>query len=62
MADPESIKDRPISKPEVQDNIPVQDGADKVYERQGVRGKNTILLVTLVLAVVISVLASRYLF
>lgn len=62
MAGPENTQDQPVSKPEVQENIPVQDGADKVYERPGVRGRNTILLVTLVLAVVIVALASRYLF
>lgn len=62
MANPEQAEDEPVSKPETASNVSVQDGADKVYERPEVRGKNTILLVTLVLVVVILALASQYLF
>lgn len=61
MANLEQQRDRPVSAPETERNIPVQDGADKVYERPHPRGKNTILLTTLVLAVIVIALVSRYL-
>lgn len=62
MANPEQIQDKPVSKPGVESNVSVQDGADKVYDRPGVRGRNTILLVSLLLALIVGVLAARYLF
>lgn len=63
MANPEQIEDRPLSEPETENNVSVQDGADKVYERPAGRGKNTILLVTLVLVIIVTVaLALGYLF
>ena len=62
MSNPEQIEDEPVSKPGVEDNIPVQNGSDEVYERPTPKGKNTILLVSLILLVVVVVLVSRYLF
>jgi hypothetical protein len=61
VANPEQQGDRPVSEPETERNVPVQDGADKVYKRPHPRGKNVILLTTLVLAVIVIALASRYL-
>ncbi len=62
MANPEQMEDKSVSKPGVESNVSVQDGADKVYDRPGVRGRNTILLVSLLLALIVGVLAARYLF
>jgi hypothetical protein len=62
MANPEQAEDKPVSKLETASNVSVQDGADKVYERPAVRGKNTLLLTTLVLVIIAVVLAWRYLF
>lgn len=61
MANPEQVQDKPVSKPGVESNVSVQDGADKVYDRPGVKGKNTILLISLLLALVVGVLVARYL-
>lgn len=62
MSNPEQIQDKPVSKPGVESNVSVQDGADKVYDRPGARGRNTILLISLLLALIVGVLAARYLF
>ena len=62
MANPEQVEDKPVSEPGVESNVSVQDGADKVYGRPGAKGRNTILLLSLVLALVVAVLAARYLF
>ncbi len=61
MADPEQTQDEPVAKPGVESNVPVQSGSDEVYNRPTPSGKNTILLVGLVLVVVI-ILISIYLF
>ncbi len=62
MANPEQVQDKPVSKPGVESNVSVQDGADKVYDRPATRGRNTILLISLFLALVIGILVARYLF
>ena len=62
MADPEQTKDEPVSKPGVASNVPVQNGSDEVYDRPKPKGRNTILLVSLVLLVVVVIFVSRYLF
>lgn len=62
MANPEQADDKPVSKPGVESNVSVQEGADKVYDRPGAKGRNTILLVSLVLAVIVIVLSVRYFF
>ncbi len=62
MANPEQPEDKPVSKPETASNVSVQDGAEKVYERSGVGGKNTVLLTTLVLIVIAEALVWHYLF
>ncbi|CAA9577973.1 MAG: hypothetical protein AVDCRST_MAG86-2907 [uncultured Truepera sp.] len=62
MANPEQVQDKPVSKPGVESNVSVQDGADKVYGRSGARGRNTILLISLLLALIVGILVARYLF
>ena len=62
MANPEQAQDKPVSKSGVESNVSVQDGADKVYDRPAARGKNTILLISLLLAFIVGVLVARYLF
>ena len=62
MADPERTKDEPVAKPGVESNVPVQNGSDEVYNRPTPKGKNAILLISLVLLVIVVVLLSRYLF
>lgn len=61
MANPEQQGNKPLSEPGTEHNIPVQDGANKVYERPHTPGRNVILLTALVLAVIVIALASRYL-
>ncbi len=62
MANPEQTQDKSVSEPGVESNIPVQNASDEVYDRPTPKGKNTILLVSLVLLVIVVVLVSRYLF
>lgn len=62
MANPENGDDKPLSKPGVEENIPVQDGADKVYKRPGTKGRGVILLVSLGLTIVAAILAVRFVF
>jgi len=62
MANPENVDDKPVSKPGVEENIPVQDGADKVYHRPGTKGRGVILLVSLGLTLVAAILTARYVF
>ena len=62
MANPEQAQDKPVLKPGVESNIPVQNASDEVYDRPEPKGKNMILLVSLVLLVIVVVLASLYLF
>ena len=62
MSNPEQTKDEPVAKPGVESNVSVQNGSDEVYDRPRPKGRNTILLVSLVLLVVVVVLVSRYLF
>lgn len=59
---PEQTGDAPLSKPGVESNEAVQDGADKVYDRPKAKGKNTILLVSLLLLIALLFVLSRYLF
>lgn len=62
MANPENVDDKPVSKPGVEENIPVQDGADKVYHRPGTKGRGVILLISLILTLVAAILTARYVF
>ena len=62
MANPEQTQDEPVAKPGVESNVPVQNDSDEVYDRPEPKGRNTILLVSLVLVVIVVVLVSRYLF
>ena len=62
MANPENTDDKPLSAPGVEENLPVQDGADKAVDRPETRGRGVILLVSLVLTVVAAVLAARFVF
>lgn len=62
MTNPEQTRDESLAKPGVESNVPVQNGSDEVYDRPTPRGKNTILLISLILVVVAAVLASLYLF
>lgn len=62
MANPADIDDKPVSKPGTEENIPVQDGADKVYHRPGTKGRGVIMLVSLGLTIVAAILTARYLF
>ena len=62
MSNPEQLKDEPVAKPGVESNVPVQNGSDKVYDRPEPRGRNTILLVSLVLVVIAVIVVARYLF
>ena len=62
MANPEHTDDQPLSKPGVEANIPVQDGADKAVDRPETKGKGVILWVSLGLTVVAAILAARFVF
>lgn len=62
MANPEQTDDQPVAKPGVESNAPVQNGSDEVYDRPTPKGKNVIVLVSLILVVAAVILASLYLF
>lgn len=62
MANPEQTDSENLSRPGVDRLSDVQDGADKVYNRPGPRGKNTIMWVSLAVAAVVAVIAGLYLF
>ena len=62
MSNPEQLKDEPVAKPGVESNVPVQNGSDEVYDRPEPKGRNTILLVSLVLVVIAVIIVARYLF
>lgn len=62
MANPEQTDDQPVAKPGVESNVPVQNGSDEVYDRPTPKGKNVIVLVSLILVVAAVILASLYLF
>ncbi len=62
MSNPEQQGGKPVSKPQTEDNVPVQDGADKAEHRPKTKGAGVIGLVSLVLVVLVAFLLIRYLF
>ncbi len=62
MANPENTDDQPLSKPGIEANVPVQDGADKAVERPETKGKGVILWVSLGLTIIAAILTVRFLF
>ncbi len=62
MANPEHTDEQPLSKPGVEANVPVQDGADKAVERPETKGKGVILWVSLGLTIIAAILTVRFLF
>ncbi len=62
MANPEHTNEQSLSKPGVEANVPVQDGADKAVDRPETKGKGVILWVSLGLAAVAAILTVRFLF
>jgi len=61
MSNPEQGGEKPVSKPEVQQNVSVQEGADKVENRGTPKGSRAIGIISLVLVLVVVILSLRYL-
>lgn len=62
MSNPEQQGDKPVSRPETEDNIPVQEGADKVENRPATKGAGTIGIVSTIVVVVLIILVVMYRF
>lgn len=60
MSNPEQQGGQPVSQPETEDNIPVQEGADKVENRPTTKGAWTIGIVSAILVVIAIILVLMY--
>lgn len=59
MSNPEERGEKPLSKPQTQDNIPVQHGADQI-EQPPAKGGGTIGIVSAIVVVIAIILVVMY--